>query len=299
VNVAKNFRQWRKTYFGARTISRLLLIWSVFAAGVLLWQTIAYRGIPSAFAEWQFDRFGQYFPVLTLLLLVALFGFPIFYFLFRRHRIRLQSRNVPMEETALLQAHAKVFRNRLAWLAGGFAVAALLPLFFALGQPSGSGKVNPVSVASTAAPAEGATALSGTIRFDRAATLNETLLLMRWQRRFAPVQPASGSLSRLRYFVELRDGETQAPSGAPRQGILERGGLPGELAALYRNAGYEIAEPHYILFASSASMRWPYLAFAGQLGFLALLFGAAAAVQSRRLRKMRDEPRMERELVSA
>lgn len=299
MNAAMNFRQWRKAYLNARTVPRLLLAWSILVAAILLWQSLKYRGLASAAAEWQFERFGHYFPLLTLLLLVASLGFPIFYLLFRRPRIRTRTRDGATDEATLVQAHATVFRNRLAWLSAGFAVAALFPLLLALGQPRAGDRFNPVSVANPAPPAEGATALTGSIRFDRASTLDGDMLLLRRQLRFAPVQPANGAPSRIRYFVELREGETQAAPGASRQGILERGGLPGEVATLYRDAGYDIAEPHYVLFASAVSMRWPFLALAAQLGLLALLTAIAATVQGWRLRKMRRQPETKAGLASA
>ena len=89
----------------------------------------------------------------------------------------------------------------------------------------------------------------------------------------------------LKYFIQFAPTDVRAGTGTVSMtGVLKRNGLPGEIVRLFRYAGYQVDEPHYVLFVEPAAMRWPYLATAVQLLIGALLVLALGLFQRRRVR---------------
>jgi hypothetical protein len=101
------------------------------------------------------------------------------------------------------------------------------------------------------------------------------------------VSPGDSSRD-LQFFVQLPPVSDSDRSGTSSMtGILKQDGLPGALIRLFRYAGYRVESPHFVLFADAATMRWPYLLTAFQLGFGALLAAAVGLLQRRRVSRLR------------
>ncbi len=278
-------RRWK---LSTRRLRQVLLGWAAIVALIALWQTLTYSGAVAIAAEWQFDRFGRYFPALTLIVLAALFGSPVLFLLRRRPR-RHDDPGVALAIAA--ERQACLLLRILLWLAGGFCLAALVALALVLFLPATTGAPLRVTVGApgSISPDEGPTRLVGAVQYDRTSAFDGNLLLFRRSFRFAPVQPIGRPSSDLRYFIELGPDEHIAPVSAERTGILRRGSLPGEIIRLYRYAGYELTKPHYVLYQSRTSMRWPYYVTAAHLAFVALVLGLASAFQYGRWRKIRRQ----------
>lgn len=274
----------------SRDVTRGLLGWAALVCALFLWQTLSYSGLAAVAAEWQFDRFGRYYPTLTLLLLAFIVGSPALYLL--RRRIRVSSAAQPDAVRTYAMRQAWRFRRVLIVLSGVGAAATLVTLLLLIGLPSAAGPPRRVVVGApgSISPDEGLTTLVGRVLYDRTSALDENLLLFRRGFRFAPVQAPGGSGPQIRYFIEVaaRDGAGNAAD--TRTGILRRGALPGEIIRLYRYAGYDINEPHYVLYDDVTSMRWPYYVTAAHLAFVTLVLAAAAAFQHRRWHRLKTPP---------
>jgi len=257
----------------------LLALWSVIVAVLLLWQTLSYRGVIALAAEWQFDAFGRYYPSLTYVLLVVLLSWPILWLLRAR----------PGAEADALPGRG--FIRALLALAAGCGAAALVVLaaLWSLPGIDGSPRRVVVGTPSAALPAPGATLLVGDIVADRIAGFSEDVLVARHSVRFAPLVAPGANGGAVRFFVEITGAEALATArreGAI-QGVLRRGGLPGELERLFRYAGIDIANPYYVLFAGVDAMRWPYRLAAIEL----LLAGFACALVAFLLHLRRERAR--------
>ncbi|SEN61152.1 hypothetical protein SAMN05192583_3146 [Sphingomonas gellani] len=272
-------------------VGRLLMAWVLVVSLYFLWEADHYSGLYAWFAEWQFDLFGQYLPVLTYALLVIGFGWPAAWLL--RARRRADRRELSGREAVVYTSSN--FRRVLFAFAGGLAGAALVVLLWTLTLPRVAPPRQVVEVGSSLAgdPAEGPVILRGRIDYARTSALAEDLLVTTKGMRFAPMFGSSGDDGRqIRYFVELLPSDLGRPRTVPtrsvRAGVLVRNRLPGSIVRLYRYAGYTVEKPFYVLFASNASIRRPYIVTAVQLALAALIALVAALFQHRHVRRIGD-----------
>jgi hypothetical protein len=269
-------------------IPLLLSLW-------LLWQTVNYRGLIALAAEWQFNIFGRYYPTLTFLLLALIVFSPLIIWSAVMRRRRSKSEDAAdLDPVARRQRGALAVLRLLIAAAIAVGVIGLIALLSLAALPSSSGTVQQVSAGGLGQtlPREGPTALTGTVVFDRTTAFDEDLWFVGRSVRFAPMIGRAEDGRRLRFFVELPANERNdnPPQFMTRRGILQRGGLPGEVLRLYRYVGYQVDEPYYVLFASRASMRWPHLMVAGESALAALLILIAAVLVRARRPKRAPTP---------
>ncbi|MBJ6120484.1 hypothetical protein [Sphingomonas mollis] len=292
-----------------RRVRSLLAIWAVFVSVFLLWQTLTYRGLMALAAEWQFNTFGRYYPSLTYILLATIIASPVLWLLRGRRRRdderdgdRDGDRHDDTTMTEAAQVAAKLpgrnFIRAILGVAGGCVVACLVVLIAMASLPSDVGQVQRIAIGSPAAmePRTGPTELVGSVLRSRTAGLNQELLVARRTIRFAPMlSPGGNNREALHFFVEIGADENAATlqSDGTREGVLRRHGLPGELVRLFQYAGYEVADPYYVLFASRSALQWPYRVAAIQLaivGLICLIAAGGLHVRRERLRRhLRDQ----------
>jgi hypothetical protein len=272
----------------AKSRARFLWIWVVIVALYFLWEAASYTGLFARAAEWQLAHLGRYLPTLTFGLLVLLFGSPAL-LLFRRRRRRAD--DVPPPASAVVTVGTR-FMRFLFWIAGALAAAAVVALIWTLILPSASGTLRDVVLGtpSARAPSEGATRLTGVIVYKRTAAFTQGLLVMRRGARYAPVFPPVEHDNVIRYFIELAPQDHVQPRMADavvtRTGTLVRDNLPGAVVRLFRYVGYRVATPHYVLYASPLTMRWPYYVAAIEFALGALLFLIVGLFQRRHVRRL-------------
>jgi hypothetical protein len=281
----------------AKSRVRFLWIWVVLVVLYFLWEAASYTGLFARAAEWQLAHLGEYLPTLTFGLLVLLFGSPAL-LLFRRRRRRdaadAQADPSPAAQEAAASAAVvgTRFMRFLFWISGALAAAALASLLWTITLPSGGGTPREVvlGTASDRAPAEGAVRLVGVIVYKRTAAFTQGLLVMRRGARYAPVFPPGDHDNMIRYFIELAPQDHLQPrmedAVVVRTGILVRDSLPGALVRLFRYAGYRVASPHYVLYASPLTMRWHYYVTAVEFALGALVFLIVALFQRRHVRRL-------------
>jgi hypothetical protein len=261
------------------TPSRLVIGWLAVVALFFIWQGAVYAGLFARFAEWQFDQFGGYFPLASLCLLVLVIGVPVFYVLSQRAQ-RERKAATPVEQGQLLFR----FLATLAALAGATAVILLA---YALTLSAGSGA--PVRIdarsANVALHDNGPATLVGQVQYDRVAIMDADTPFSDWAVRFAPVIGSGEKGTRVRYFVQTNAAAVTAKD-VPLTGTLRRNALRGDIIRLFTDVGYEVATPHYVLYADVFAMRLPYFWGAFQSALVALVLGLAAAAQRWRVRRL-------------
>lgn len=273
----------------------LLALWIVLVVGFFTWQSGTYRGVVALLAEWQFNEFGVYHPLLTFLIFILLLA-PLPFLFTRRRRKAVRATNLNAEAVAAQNHLARaihdstIFLNILLLTAAGCLIAAVIALIMMVMLPSAQGPMQRITASTTIpmVPTQGLTELHGTIVYTRTSAFDEDLWLARRNVRFAPMTDSGADPSDIRYFIELSptDGSAQAAAVSARQGILVADGLPGELYRLYRYAGYHVVPTHYVLFRSAATMRWPYIVWIAEFGVAGLLIGIAALAQWFRRRRL-------------
>ncbi len=282
----------RERRVGRRRIVRMLGGWAILVSLFLFWQTLTYRGLMALAAEWQFNTFGRYYPSLTYVLLATVIASPVLWLLRGGDR----DGEVAGGEGAAIAPSplpGRAFIRTILGVAAGCAVICLAVLIAMMSLPGDTGAVQRVVVGSPAAvdPRTGPTELSGALLRGRTAGLSQDLLVARRTIRFAPMlSPAGDHAEPVRYFVEIGADENAATmqGNGLREGILRRGGLPGELEYLFRYAGYDVATPYYVLFASRAALQWPYRVAAIQLalvGLICLIAAGGLHLRRERLRR--------------
>ncbi|WP_174284547.1 hypothetical protein [Sphingomonas bacterium] len=273
-------RTRQRRWAGAKTVG--LAIWIALVSLFLLWQATSYRGIMSLIGEWQFNVIGRHYPTFNYVFLVFLLSLPG-YLLFFRPRKRATAERL---EAATFRS-ARVLMKAMLGAAIGLAGAALIIVIVMLSLPreSGSSQLIDLSKPVPAVLSEGPATISGHILYERTAGLDEDMLLVHRNYRFAPVTGAGQPGTDLRFFVQLPPADDQSRDGAfAMSGVLKRNGLPGEVVRLFRYAGYQVEEPNYVLFVEPSAMRWPYLTLVVQLAIGAILALLFALVQRRRVR---------------
>lgn len=239
--------------------------WLVAVALALAWQAVTYRGLYPWAAEWQFARFDRDFPTLTLAGLAMLFGWPAL--LLRRRTARLDG--------GLRVGHGSM--HALFGLAAALALAALASFGWTFALPRADGAPRLLAATARSLP-DGPAVLPANVRFGRVASFGRGILLLRHRALYAPVLDAGG----IRTVVEL------AADGTPpgRQGILVHAELPGPLVRLYGAIGYRLTARPAVLYASAATLRWPYYLAALQLALGATALLLAGWCQQQHVRRL-------------
>ncbi len=277
----------------------LLPLWIILVVAFFTWQEGTYRGLIALLAEWQFNEFGVYHPLLTFLLFVLILAPLPFLFTRRRRKSAAAAASAAVPATDVLPARndlthaifeATRFLNVLVVAAVGCFGAALLACVMILMLPTAAGPIQRISASTTLpqAPSQGLTELRGGILYTRTSAFDEDLWLTHRNIRFAPMVDAGADPSVIRYFIELSptDGSQRAETTSARQGILVKDALPGELFRLYRYAGFRVTPTHYVLFRSAATMRWPYWIWASEFAVGGLVIALGALVQWFRRRRL-------------
>ena len=266
---------------GTFSVSRLLIGWLAIVALFFIWQTAVYAGLFARFAEWQFVQFGGYFPLASACLFVIVLGIPVLYVLSQRER-----------KAVTPHGQGRLFVRFLGVLAAVAAAGSAILLLYAFSLSLAGG--TPLRIDARGADLtvrdDGPVTLAGAVRYDRIAVMDADTPLSGWALRFAPVMGSDEKGNKLRYFVQTSAGAAP-PKAEEITGTLRRNALRGDIIRLFNDAGYEVAAPHYVLYTSSFAMRLPYFWGAFQCLLVALVLGAAAAVQRWRLRRLGETRR--------
>ncbi len=296
------------------------IVFALFIFLFLLPQSVFYRGLVSILAEWQFSWFGNYLPILTVILPVLLLTLLLLLILWLIFRFRSRDNEDEPELSIAEQAKKALSKARVAMLSF-FALAALslfavvVTLILMIALPNESGKVQNINVGSIpfTEPKEGRAELNGTLDWQKLATIKRNLVFASQRTYFIPIVSQIADRKSTRYFVQVFRPEFVLPRNImpgrmpERDHLLERGliiptkdgpsnsvngvlrqdGLPEEIVLLYEKAGLAVHPDHYVLYRNTSDMRWPYWGAAWAFllfGICALLIGLFQKRQHKRLK---------------
>lgn len=288
----------------------VLWLWVLVVVLYFSWEAASYRGFFAMLAEWQFDRLGQDLPTFNFCLLTMSLSWPALLILRRRHVTDEEAAEYARDrsvsddelddeawerESQLALFSAQDYMHFLFGFAAALGIAALIALLWTFTLPDGTEppKSFAPSTINAVQPEEGSARIEGAVRYGRIASFNRGILFFNRTALFAPIIPPKGSDGRVHYFVEFLPAErpdiAAGETISHRTGILVHSDLPGALVRLYRYLGYQPVEHYYVLYASAATIRWPYYIIAAQFLLGGLLFAATGLGQWRHVRQLRGD----------
>lgn len=309
---------------------RLLGLWLALVGYYFLRQALGYSGFVADLAEYQFLHFDRYWPTFTFLALTTLCTAPFFAILWViRARQKRSERYGParIDDQRIMLGRVGRLQNFFAGMSAGCALCVAIIVFQILTLPSDSYAPRSIVIGSPDAlgPADGRAVLTGSVDVAETAQFNEDLILVKRTFYFAPIRSGPHDPSPLKYFVQVRRDDARGkgrfnpivfPEGDDRvrawrfrvrgiaftpyvNGVLQRGALPGEIANLYRYAGYDVDRDNYVLFSSNEPIRWRLQMLAGEFLIAAVLAALVALFFTRRRGKIRRIVRETEEAVAA
>lgn len=270
---------------------RAVLIWPLLVIAYFAWEMLSYRGLYAIASEAQFAGFGRSFPLGTFIVLVVLFSLPA---LLLRKLFPKPTEDVDsyFPDRSVL-ARAQRFQTLVGRVAIGFAAAAVLIGVFALvSTPPRFGAVDRSRVidASVSRTSNGPAVVRGDLRFSKAATHSFDAVLVRYQSRLVPITAPGENAKLIRFVAEYPPGDSpdtmRDVPGAERAGMVMAGHVPEAVLALYRQAGFEIAEPVYLVGQSRSTFSAPYWALAVVAIVGILVAGIVLLFQRRHVRTL-------------
>ncbi len=307
---------------------RLLGLWLALVSFFFLQESLRYRGLVARLAEIEFFHFDRYWPTFTFAALTILCTAPFITILWViRARQRRDERlgRARVDDYRIMLGRLNRLQSFFAGVALGCVVCVGAFAFQMVTLPDEQYQPRSIVIGSPDAlgPGDGRATLTGTVDVDETSQFNEDLILVRRTLYFAPIRSGPTDKSPLRYFVQVRRDdvkgrfqpimfpERDTPVRAWRfrvrniaftpylNGVLQRGALPGEVANLYRYAGYDVDRDNYVLFSSNEPIRWRLQALAGEFLIVAIVAALVAFYFGRRRRAIRKRARAETEAAIA
>lgn len=274
---------------------RWLLLLVAVVVAILLVQSISYSGLMRSLAEWQFVRFGRYFPVFTLLVLAGIAALVWRVLVFVRRRARRERAPKTLARLASRWHGAAMF---LAIAAAALAILALGVAIHFVRAPGEDGKlrVADLSRLQGASFAPGSTRLEGIRALGPIGLYTEDLLFSTRTYYFVPAGRAANGVFNL--FIEI-DGPDANQIPASTTGLLRTDALPSEVAEMYRLNRMPVAAKSSVLFKSERSANRPILILLGEVAAFALLAALFAFLSRRRARKLEREKAVAAQLPAA
>ncbi len=266
---------------GSATRYVFILSGVLMAMFVVLFQWgFSYSGLVARMAEWQYARFAEWYPMLSVLSFCALavLCWRATGLLRRRRRIATKKWSPDDERSYQIKLPRTSYLALYSLSAFCFAlVLGALVYWFTL--PGGGGSAVRIGQNNVAQIREGAVIIGNLQPAGPVVRYREAILDLGPTQYFAPVavrRMQDGTTSEFTLFAELVDGKTgpRVPRGTV--GIMRMNALPGDLVTLYRANGYAVSSSANVIFRSAASSSRGTLIFmleALATGILFLIFG--------------------------
>ncbi len=270
---------------GRNFAGRWLLLIVAAAVAILFIQAVSYSGLMRSLAEWQFVRFGRYFPVFTIILFAGLVALIWSLLVLVRRRARKETPPVTLSRLAFRWRSAGMF---LGIASGVLAIVAIGVFIHYLRAPrdSASIRIANLSQAQGASFTPGPTRLEGIRALGPVGLYTEDVLFSSRTYYFVPVgRDANGAFN---LFVEIDDPQAQRfPESTT--GLLRSDALPSEFAQMYRINRMAVAPESAVLFRDAQSADRPILVLLGEVALFAVSAALFAFLCRRRARKIERE----------
>jgi hypothetical protein len=269
----------------------VVAIVAVFA--ILFYQSVNYVGLMFLLAEWQFDLFDRYFPVLSVIGILV-----ILYLIWELLRYVLRRGWRKPADHTLHRRRVATRRSAGHFLQCVTAVGLALTLGTFLQwmqQPPTRGPATQIALASgrTATLTPGPVSVSGMRAIGPVARYSEDFLFLRRTRFLAPIGRGTGPGSPFNLFAEVRGMDPAQDVPETLNGVLRFDAMMPEIRVLYRGANFAVAENSAIIFATPASANRPFIVL--MLEFMSL--SALAWLFARHF--MRTADAQEKDLIEA
>jgi NADH:ubiquinone oxidoreductase subunit 6 (subunit J) len=264
----------------------------------------SYQGLIYILAEWQFERFGRYFPTLTIILLVTLAAILLAIGRMVWSRVSAKRQGTPIADDRSKDAQALIrlslARRFFLSFASFAAIAGLGTFIHYLQLPGPTKEVTTIDLAS-GAPArlkEGSVVVRGIEPIGPIARASEDIFFSRSSTYLVPVGQTKleNGTSVANLFVQITGTERRSVPAEVR-GVLRRNALPSEVAVMYRAAEVPVSLESSVVFLDARTASTPSLNVLMTLIVLTLvglLFGLLARHRERKfadyLRSKPDQP---------
>ena len=272
----------------------------------LLWQIVQYEGLVNRLGEWQFSRIGEFFPAITLALIVIIIGAWIALILKILYSRKKETDADAVDGDAVdgeATDDGIYIIRRLRGAARAFFVfagVALVLTFIAATDVLGLiGKDKPAQTVTLAQTApsewpEGPVHIKGVTSGGPIGRLTQNMFFFRRTYFYLPVESRQGGID---LVVELTPDEARNHTvESNRTGYLRQDGFPRETAEMYRNANYPVASSVTILYLDAASARWRPLMLTLSLAIATILLSIIGLLFRRAWRRTEKELRNSEEL---
>jgi hypothetical protein len=264
---------------GTRDRRRLFWLWLVAIVAVfafLFYQSVNYIGFMYRLAEWQFEKFDRYFPVLSIILILL-----ILYLIWEGLRYILLRGWRKLPEDALHSRRIASRRSAGRFLCCTAAIGSILMVgtFIQwMQQPPTRGLATQIALASgrSAGMVAGPVTVSGVRAIGPIARYSEDFLFLRRTRYLAPIGRDPGSDNAYNLFAEANGMDPGQDVPETINGVLRFDALMPEIRTLYRTAEFPVAPKSAVIFATPGSANRPFIVLLVELfaiSALALLFG--------------------------
>lgn len=244
-----------------------------------------YTGLNNRLGEWQFSTFGIYLNVTTVLIFVALIA--LLWRIGRAITKRDHSEENERESLRKSLSFMTISQKIVNWLGIALFISALITFGYLLLLPSEDQKIRQVTVAEAANGAEGPVELRAVSATGPTSRFRQGFLF--WQRTyyFMPIasRRRADNSAEATLFIEVPARLAQSSSAISTKGLLRRDALPDEVATMYRNAKFPVAQSARIIFDNEQSSDWPARVLLYDLLLLGVMsFAFGWALKRRRMR---------------
>jgi hypothetical protein len=247
-----------------------------------------YTGLNNRLGEWQFANFGLYLNLTTILIFVALIA--LIWRIGRALAKRDKSKAGDDEEIRKNLTFTTLAQKLVAWLAVALLFSAAVAYIYMALLPSSDKDARQITILQAANGAEGPARLLGTTAIGPSARYSQGFLFWKRTYYFMPVasERRIDKSTEATVFIEVPAKLAQSKAAISINGILRRDALPDEVATMYRNAKFPVAQSASVMFASDASSDWSARVLVYDLlllGVMSFAFGLMLKKRRQRLEK--------------
>lgn len=264
----------------------LCWIWTAVVTLYMAYSGLTYSGLYKWLADFQVEKWGQYYTAATGLVPWVLLAGPALSYAGKQERLKA-AKDGPADIAAKEKRTAK-------WMAIIGVVAALIGFASyttSKGVPDGSEPASPLQIAAleTADPPQTKVSIRGEIDPEVSSAIQEKSSNIDINTGYVGFRPdGSDPKAPIRFFIQRGLGNTAEVGRVThaflpeQEGYLIKDGLPPLVLSDFEKRGITIGSPHYLLDPGSNTRRDNYYivaALGGFLGFICLLVAGVSALR--------------------
>lgn len=271
---------------GNKGLVILAWIWAAAVTGYMAYSGLTYTGLYKWLADFQVEKWGQYYTAMTGLVPWFLLAGPALSYAGKQERLKAAQAG---------PAELAVKEKRVVKWVAIIGVICMVVGFasYSLSQrvPDGSEPATPLDIAAleTTGPPETKVSIRGEIDPDISSAIQEKSNNIDINTGYIGFLPdGSDKKAPIRFFVQRGLGNSAEVARVShaflpeQEGYLIKDGLPPLVLSDFQKRGITIASPHYLLDPGSSTRRDNYYivaALGGLIGFICVMVAAATAIR--------------------